>query len=96
VVVVRASLGTLNHTALTVEALHRRGVPTSLVIGSWPRLPELVHRSNLTDLAGIAELVGRVPEGSGQLTPEQFRRQAPDWFDNDRVGWIPVGHRVSG
>lgn len=81
VVVVRAGLGTLNHTALTVEALHRRGVPASLVVGSWPRRPELVHRTNLADLATIAELVGRVPEGSGQLTPEEFRRAAPGWID---------------
>ena len=81
-VVVRAGLGTLNHTALTVEALHRRGIPTSLVIGSWPRRPELVHQSNLAELATIADLVGRVPEGSGRLTPEEFRRDAPGWFDN--------------
>ncbi len=80
VVVVRAGLGTLNHTALTIEALRRRGVPACLVIGSWPREPELVHHSNLTDLTTIADLAGTVPEGAGDLSPEEFRRAAPGWF----------------
>lgn len=80
VVVVRAGLGTLNHTALTVEALHRRGVPASVVIGSWPREPELVHHTNLVDLGTIADLAGTVPEGAGGLTAEEFRRAAPGWF----------------
>ena len=80
VVVVRAGLGTLNHTALTIEALRRRGVPACVVIGSWPRKPELVHHTNLTDLATVAPLAGTVPEGAGGLSPEEFRRAAPAWF----------------
>ena len=36
VVVARAGLGTLNHTALTLEALDRRAVPAGVVIGAWP------------------------------------------------------------
>ncbi len=35
VVVARAGLGTLNHTALTLEALERRAVPAGVVIGAW-------------------------------------------------------------
>jgi dethiobiotin synthetase len=78
VVVCRADLGTLNHTALTLEALEHRGVPASIVVGSWPVEPELVHWRNLTDLPG--ELVGVLPAGAGALAPEEFRERAPAWF----------------
>jgi dethiobiotin synthetase len=78
VVVARAALGTLNHTALTLEALRRRGIPGHLVLGAWPAVPELVHWRNLADLSG--ELVGVLPEGVGALPGEQFRAQAPGWL----------------
>jgi dethiobiotin synthetase len=78
VVVVRAGLGTLNHTTLTLEALRSRGVPALVVIGAWPAEPELVHRTNLADLPG--ELAGVVPDGAGSLPPDAFRAQAPTWL----------------
>jgi dethiobiotin synthetase len=76
VVVVRAGLGTLNHTALTLEALARRSIPASVVIGAWPSVPSLVHRANLDDLPG--ELAGVLPSEAG-LLPE-FRTAAPGWL----------------
>ena len=64
IVVARAGLGTLNHTALTVEAIERRGLNClGIVIGSWPREPDLAARTNLDGLAAIAPLLGRLPEG---------------------------------
>jgi dethiobiotin synthetase len=78
VVVVRAGLGTLNHTALTLEALARRKVPALVVVGAWPAAPELVHRTNLRDLPG--QLAGAVPDGAGRLAPLDFRAAAPDWL----------------
>jgi dethiobiotin synthetase len=78
VVVARPGLGTLNHTALTLQALAHREVPAAVVIGSWPAEPELVHRTNLHDLAG--DLAGAVPEGAGALSPALFRREAPHWL----------------
>ncbi|GAA1791899.1 ATP-dependent dethiobiotin synthetase BioD [Planosporangium flavigriseum] len=78
VVVARPGLGTLNHTALTLEALDRRGVPARVVVGSWPDQPELVHRTNLTDLTG--ELAGVVPDGVGGWQPAPFREQAAYWL----------------
>jgi dethiobiotin synthetase len=68
-------LGTLNHTALTVEALSaRRLTLAGLVIGSWPASPGLAERANLTDLAVIAgrALAGALPAGSGRLDREAF------------------------
>lgn len=85
VVVARAGLGTLNHTALTREALTRRGVPWRVVIGSWPARPERVHWTNLAQLGGdlvghCPHLAGAVPEGAGGLPPDEFRRSAPGWL----------------
>jgi dethiobiotin synthetase len=96
VVVVRAGLGTLNHTALTIEALRRRGVPACVVIGSWPRKPDLVHHTNLTDLATLTDLAGTVPEGAGGLSPEEFRRAASGWFDGLRPFPDHPGSAVPG
>jgi dethiobiotin synthetase len=74
-VVARAGLGTLNHTALTCEALRARGVECSgVVIGAWPDDPDLAARCNLDDLpiyAGVP-IVGRLPEDAGALDSEAF------------------------
>ncbi|MFF5175824.1 dethiobiotin synthase [Micromonospora sp. NPDC000089] len=78
VVVARAGLGTLNHTALTLEALERRAVPAGVVIGAWPADPELVHWTNLTDL--VPSLLGALPMGAGAMDPGVFRRSAPGWL----------------
>jgi dethiobiotin synthetase len=53
-VVTSASLGTLNHTELTVEALRHRGLePTGLIIGRWPHEPDLAQRCNREDLPRV-------------------------------------------
>lgn len=78
VVVTRAGLGTLNHTALTLEALARRSVPAGVVIGAWPVMPELVHWTNLADLG--PNLLGALPTGAGSMDPGVFRRSAPGWL----------------
>lgn len=74
-VVARAGLGTLNHTALTCEALRAREVACAgVVVGAWPHRPELAARSNLVDLAAYAGVPvrGRLPEGAGRLAPDAF------------------------
>jgi dethiobiotin synthetase len=71
IVVARAGLGTLNHTALTVEAIERRGLTClGVVIGSWPRDPDLASLCNLDDLESIAPILGRIPEGATDLKLE--------------------------
>jgi dethiobiotin synthetase len=78
IVVSRAGLGTLNHTALTLEALNRRGIAAGVVIGAWPADPELVHWANLSEL--VPHLVGALPQGAGRMDPGVFRRSAPGWL----------------
>lgn len=77
VVVCRSGLGTLNHTALTVEVLtHRQITVAGLVIGSWPAAPSEVERSNRAELdRSPAGLLGSVPEGAGRLDPARFRAE---------------------
>ncbi|HEV7898174.1 MAG TPA: dethiobiotin synthase [Planosporangium sp.] len=84
IVVARAGLGTLNHTALTLEALDRREVPSRVVIGAWPDQPGLVHRTNVRDLPG--ELGGVVPDGVGGRQPVQFRQRTADWLAPELYG----------
>jgi dethiobiotin synthetase len=78
-IVAAAGLGTLNHTALTAEALRARRLPCAgVVVGSWPRHPGLADRENLADLpvAAQATLAGVLPEGAGGLGREEFLAEA--------------------
>ena len=79
VVVARAGLGTLNHTALTLEALDRRGVPAGVVLGAWPAEPELVHWANLADL--VPNLVGALPDGRRRDGPGRLPALRPRLAD---------------
>jgi dethiobiotin synthetase len=78
-VVTAAGLGTLNHTALTLEALATRKLACAgVVVGSWPDRPGLAERCNLDDLAALAggPLAGVLPDGLGGLDPDQFLAEA--------------------
>jgi dethiobiotin synthetase len=86
--VASAGLGTLNVTALTAEALTRRGVECiGVAVGRWPAEPDLASRSNLTDLpvAAGAPLLGVLPDGIAALPRSDFlevaRRSMSPWFD---------------
>jgi dethiobiotin synthetase len=74
-IVASAGLGTLNETALTAEALRRRGIECAgVVVGSWPAEPDLASRCNLDDLpvAANAPLLGAVPAAAATLTRAKF------------------------
>lgn len=74
-VVAAAGLGTLNATALTLEALGHRGLRLAgVVVGAWPDSPGLAETSNLTDLRTITgrPLSGALPEGAGALDRAAF------------------------
>jgi dethiobiotin synthetase len=82
VVVARAGLGTLNHTALTVQAIEARGIEVDgVVVGSWPEDPGLAEEQNLVDLPRVTgvPLLGRIPAGAAALPVRAFRRGALDW-----------------
>ncbi len=67
-IVARPGLGTLNHTALTVEAARRRGIDVAgVVISGFPGEPDIAMRTNprvLVETTG-APLIGVLPHVDG-------------------------------
>ncbi|MDF2823683.1 MAG: dethiobiotin synthetase [Mycobacterium sp.] len=81
-VVVSAGLGTLNHTALTLESLAHRGLTCSgLVIGAWPAKPGPAEVSNRSALAELAPVRAALPAGAGSLSPQDFATLCAAAFD---------------
>ena len=73
--VTEPGLGTLNQTALTLEAMAARGLTLAgVVIGCWPERPGLAERSNVADLQTIigGPLAGALPAGCPQAGPAGF------------------------
>ena len=86
VVVTEPGLGTLNATALTLEAMAHRGLDLAgLVIGAWPDEPGLAERSNVADLEMLAArpLLGVLPAGLGD-------RDRADFLATARAGLSPA------
>jgi dethiobiotin synthase len=66
VIVTRPGLGTLNHTALTLEAARARALPVAgLVVSGWPANPGVTERTNLERLVRLAPVIGLVPHVAG-------------------------------
>jgi dethiobiotin synthetase len=85
-VVVSPGLGTLNHTALTLEALAAQGIPCAgLVIGAWPREPGLAEEGNRHELERLAAVRGVLPAGAGAMSAGEFESMSVSAFDPE---WI--------
>lgn len=85
-VVVAAGLGTLNHTALTLEALDRDGLRCAgLVIGAWPEHPGAPETDNRGALGRMAPLRAVLPAGAGAANPVAFATLSAAAFDPDWV-----------
>ena len=85
-VVTSPGLGTLNHTALTLESLAAHGITAAgLVIGAWPVRPGVAEQSNREALAQLAELRAVLPAGAAPLSPEGFEMLSAEAFDQK---WI--------
>lgn len=85
-VVCAAGLGTLNHTALTLEALANRGISCAgLVIGSWPTSPGAAEEFNRGALEALAPVRAVLPADAAALSPAGFAVMAGRAFDPDWV-----------
>ncbi|WP_193047490.1 dethiobiotin synthase [Mycolicibacterium baixiangningiae] len=83
-VVVAPGLGTLNHTALTLESLAAQGIPCAgLVIGAWPAQPGPAEIDNRDALARLAPVRAALPAGAGSVGAIDFRRISATAFDPD-------------
>jgi dethiobiotin synthetase len=88
-VVVAPTLGTLNHTALTLEALAAHGVSSAgLVIGAWPADPGVAETSNWDALAALAPLRAALPTGAGSMSSQDFANLSVSAFDPDWVAGL--------
>jgi dethiobiotin synthetase len=85
-VVATAGLGTLNHTALTVESLTSQGISCAgLVIGTWPVRPGVVETSNRSALARLAPLRAALPAGAASMKAGEFAAMSAQAFDREWV-----------
>lgn len=81
VLVARPALGTLNHTALTLEALDRRELAIhGVVLGTWPDEPGVLERSNRATIGSLRPLIGVLPERAADLPPVTFREASTHWL----------------
>lgn len=88
-VVCEAGLGTLNHTALTLEALENKGISCAgLVIGSWPSSPGAAEEFNRGALEALAPMRAVLPAGAAALSPADFAVMAGRAFDPDWVAGL--------
>lgn len=88
-VVCQAGLGTLNHTALTLEALEREGVSCAgLVIGAWPQHPGAAEDYNRGALERLAPVRAVLPAEAAAMTPEDFAAMSRQVFDTDWVAGL--------
>jgi dethiobiotin synthetase len=91
-VVTAPGLGTLNHTALTLEAIAAKGLSCAgLVVGSWPAVPGAAEVSNRAVLGQVAPLRAVLPAGSGALTPDAFAAMAGEAFETPWVASLVRG-----
>jgi dethiobiotin synthetase len=88
-VVVEPGLGTLNHTALTLEGLGVKGLSCAgLVIGRWPAQPGAAEKSNRVALARLAPVRAALPAGVAAVAPEDFALVSARAFDPDWVAGL--------
>ena len=81
-VVVSPGLGTLNHTALTLEALAAQGIPSAgLVIGAWPSEPGAAESGNRNALERLAAVRAVLPAGAGAMSAAEFESMSASAFD---------------
>jgi dethiobiotin synthetase len=92
VVVARPGLGTLNHTALTLEAAERRGLDVALlVVSGYPPHPGVTERTNLERLrklgpqVEVVELIDGLSVDEGLPGPVSGRR-VPGGSSRRRAG----------
>lgn len=86
-VVARSGLGTLNHTALTVEALRRRDVPVLGVVLDRYDGVSVAERTNPRELERMTDCPVRTVPEAPLSTPDDVR---------ELVGDLPPFHRQMG
>ena len=74
ILVTRSTLGTINHTLLSLEAIRRRGLPLAGVVVNGPETP---HNRAAIERYGQVEVVAEIP-WLDQLTPATLMAIEPE------------------
>jgi dethiobiotin synthase len=74
VLVTRSTLGTINHTLLSLEAIRRRGLPLAGVVVNGPETP---HNRAAIERYGQVEIIAEIP-WLDQVTPSALRAIEPE------------------
>lgn len=74
ILVTRSTLGTINHTLLSIEAIRRRGLPLAGVVVNGPETP---HNRAAIERYGQVEIIAEIP-WLDQVTPETLRAIQPE------------------
>jgi dethiobiotin synthetase len=74
VLVARSTLGTINHTLLSLEAIRRRGLPLAGVVVNGPETP---HNRAAIERYGKAEIIAEIP-WLDRLTPAALMAIEPE------------------
>jgi len=74
VLVTRSTLGTINHTLLSLEAIRRRGLPLAGVVISGPETP---HNRAAIERYGQVEVIAEIP-WLDTVTPDALKAIEPE------------------
>lgn len=74
ILVARSTLGTINHTLLSLEAIRRRGLPLAGVVLNGPETP---HNRAAIERYGRVQVIAEMPR-LDPLSPEALRVIAPE------------------
>jgi dethiobiotin synthase len=74
ILVTRSTLGTINHTLLSLEALRRRGLPLAGVVVNGPETP---HNRAAIERYGQVEIIAEIP-WLDQVTPATLKSFQPE------------------
>ena len=80
ILVTRSTLGTINHTLLSLEAIRRRGLHLAGVVVNGPETP---HNRAAIERYGQVEIIAEIP-WLDQMTPAALRAIEPE-LDLDKL-----------
>ena len=93
VVVARAGLGTVNHSALTVRVARELGLEPTGVVLNGPADDSTRANARLIERVADVRVLGQLPQLDGELTGERLGRAIEDTIDVDVLEGVAIRQR---
>jgi dethiobiotin synthetase len=93
IVVARAGLGTVNHSALTVRVARDAGLEPVGVVLNGPADDSTATNARLIERIAEIPVLGHVPQLDGELTGERLGRLVEDTIDVDVLEGVAIRQR---